>query len=234
MIIQIIIIILILICIKYSLDLRKFNHSTELIQLQNPNHIEITQTIEKKSPLIIHNLASKYLDIKNKSINEIVQNNLGYIILDNDKHILLSSFKEEGNHKIIKNKRMINDLNFKENLDNLIENFKDKLSCNINHTISLLKGNYSISLLQNKNNNLLFTQLSGNTTFYVFNPKHSNDIKNKQNKEIKKWGLKIILKPGIILSIPPEWYYIYECEEESVIFSSYFDSYFTYIYNLLK
>ena len=234
MIIQIIIVIFILICIKYSLDLRKFNYSAELIQLQNPNFIEINEKINEKSPLIIHNLASKYLDIENKSINGIVQNNPGYIIIDNNKHVLLSSFNEEGNHKCIENKNMINDLNFKKNLEDLIINFTDKLSCNINHSISLLKGNYSISLLQNKHNNLLYTQLSGNTTFYIFNPKHKNEIQNKENNEIKKWGFKILLKPGIILSIPPEWYYIYECNDESVFFSSYFDSYFTYIYNLLK
>lgn len=234
MIIQIIIVIFILICVKYSLDLQKFNHSAELIQLQNPNHIEISENIEKKSPLMIHNLASKYLDIKNKSINEIVKNNPGYIIIDNNKHTLLSSFNEDGSHKCIENSNMIDDLNFKKNLDDLIENFINKLSCNIKHNVSLLKGNYSISLLQNKHDSLLYTQLSGNTTFFIFNPKHKNELLNKNNNQIKKWGFKVILKPGVILSIPPEWYYIYECEDESIFFSSYFDSYFTYIYNMLK
>ena len=234
MIIQIIIAIFILISIKYILDIRKINNSAELIQLQNPNHVEINETIQKKSPLIIHNLSSKYLDIENKSINEIINNNPGYIINDNNKYILFSSFKEEGNHKCIENENMINDLNFKKNLDDLIDNFKTKLSCNITHNMSLFKGNYSISLLQNKHDILLYTQLSGNTSFYIFNPKHKSEIQNKTNDEIKKWAFKIILKPGTILSIPPEWYYIYECNDESIFFSSYFDSYFTYIYNLLK
>ena len=234
MIIVIIIVILISICIKYSLDLRKINHSAELIQLQNPNHIEINEIIEKKSPLIIHNLASKYLDFENKSIKELVKDNPGYIVIDKNKHTLLSSFNEDGNHKVIENSNMIGDLNFKVKLDSISNNFKNKLTCNLNHAISLLKGKYSISLLQNKHDNLLYTQLSGYTTFFLFNPKHKIEIQNKNNNEIKKWGFKIILKPGVILSIPPEWYYIYESVDESIVFSSYYDSYFTYFYNLLK
>ena len=79
-----------------------------------------------------------------------------------------------------------------------------------------------------------FIQLSGNSIFYIFNPKHKDEIQNKSNNEIKKWAFKINMKPGIILSLPPDWYYIYETEGESILITSYFDNYFTWMYNLLR
>jgi len=235
MIIQLILLILISLCIKFSYDLHKCNNSATLIQLQNPNHAIINDVLHEKSPLIVHNLAAKYFDFENISIGQIVQNNPGYIIIDNQKHILLSSFTEDNQQvSVMENSNMIDDFKFKNNLDEISHSFMNKFTCNLTHNISLLKGSYSISLLQNKHDNMLYTQLFGNCVFYIFNPKHRVEIQNRSNLEIKKWAFKIILKPGVILSIPPEWYYFYESEEESILCSSYFDSYFTYIYNQVK
>ena len=74
----------------------------------------------------------------------------------------------------------------------------------------------------------------GNTTFYIFNPKHVEDIINKSNQEIKKWGFKIILKPDIILYLPPDWYYIYETKDVSIMNINECDNYFTWAYNCLR
>ena len=66
-------------------------------------------------------------------------------------------------------------------------------------------------------NLLLLNQIQGKSKLYLFNPKHKNDIINKNNDEIKKWGIKINLVPGLVIYIPIEWYYIYEINEESII-----------------
>ena len=63
MIIQLILLILISLCIKFSYDLHKSNNSAILIQLQNPNHATINDVLHEKSPLIVHNLAAKYFDL---------------------------------------------------------------------------------------------------------------------------------------------------------------------------
>jgi hypothetical protein len=233
MIIWIILLILISICVKYSFELRKFNSSAELIQLQNPTNTTINELLNKKSPLIVHNLASRYLEIDDLTIDNLVKNNPGYIIKDNDKHILFSSFLEE-NQQISENPFMIKDFKIEKKLDEILKIFTNNLSCNLNHKFNIYKGNYKINLTKNNHDNLIYSQLSGETIFYLFNPKHKNDIINKENQSIKKWGFKISLKPGIILSIPPEWFFIYEIHNYSVLSSSYYDSYFTYVYNMIK
>ena len=45
---------------KYIYELHQFNHSADLIQIQNPNHLEIKESIKSRSPLLIHNLIGKY------------------------------------------------------------------------------------------------------------------------------------------------------------------------------
>ena len=47
-------------------------------------------------------------------------------------------------------------------------------------------------------------------TIYLFNPKHKDEIVNKDNNMIKKWGHKKYYKKGEILIIPPYWSYIQE------------------------
>ena len=50
------------------------------------------------------------------------------------------------------------------------------------------------TLLQNKHNIQLFTQINGTTTFYIFNPKHESDIKNKsQIVKLKNGQQRLIL-----------------------------------------
>jgi hypothetical protein len=74
----------------------------------------------------------------------------------------------------------------------------------------------------------------GQSKVYLFNPKHKNDIMNKDNNEIKKYGQKINLTQGLVLYIPVEWYYFYETEDESIIGEIESDNYFTVIYNNLR
>ena len=77
------------------------------------------------------------------------------------------------------------------------------MSCNITHEISIQKGQHFLPLTKNKHNCEYFTQLNGENTFFLFNPKHENDIKQKKNEEIEKWDVKIKLKPGGTIYIQP-------------------------------
>ena len=97
--------------------------------------------------------------------------------------------------------------------------------------MSFYKGLNSIALTKNKHNLCLINQIYGQSKLYLFNPKHKNDIINKPNDSIKKYGQKINLTQGLSLYIPVEWYYFYECENESIIGEILCDNYFTVIYN---
>jgi hypothetical protein len=236
MIIPIIILILILISVKYCYELHTINHNSTLIQIQDPNEINIKENLKNKSPLIVYNLISKYDSLSEITIESLIQNNPGYIINDNGRNISLSTFSEESVKQMVvfNNPHMIKDFKFNKEYDEILKLFGDNLICNLKHELSIFKGNHALSLLQNKHNIQLFTQINGTTTFYIFNPKHESDIKNKNNHEIKKWATKIDLKPGLLLYIPPNWNYIYEINNDSILCSSYCDNYFTFLYNIFR
>ena len=63
---------------KYINELYQFNHSAELIQIQNPNHLEIKESIRTRSPLLIHNLIGKY-DLSELSLDSWVDWCVGYL-----------------------------------------------------------------------------------------------------------------------------------------------------------
>ena len=52
--------------------------------------------------------------------------------------------------------------------------------------------------------------IQGESTVYLFNPKHKEDILHKENNQIKKWAHKKIIRKGDILFIPTNWYYFQE------------------------
>jgi len=215
---------------KCIYELNQFNHSAELIQIQNPNRHEIKELIDTKSPLLIHNLIGKY-DLTELSLENLIKNNPGYIINDNDKNISLSSFEENNNMYILNNRSIVNHIGYKDNFDYIHDSFSNKLSCNVIHDISIQKGLHSLPLSINKHNCEYYTQLNGETTFFLFNPKHENDIKNKKTADIKKWASKINPKTALTIYIPPGWYYFYESNNLSIIGHSRSDNYFTWLYN---
>lgn len=235
MILILFILIVFIICGKYIHEMHEFNHNASLIHLQNPNYLSIQELLNHKSPLIIHNLSGKFNKLLNVSIDTIIEQNPGYIINDNKKYISLNTFKDETFQQmfVLNNRNMIQDFSFENPLNELSKPFLNKISCNLNHNLSILKGKHNLELSQNKHNNLLFVQLFGTTTFYIFNPKHKNDIIQKPNSDIKKWAIKIILKPDIVLYLPPEWYYFYETNN-SILNMTEWDNYFTYAYNYLR
>ncbi len=221
---------------KYIYELHQFNHSAQLIQLQNPNKSIIQEVLLEKSPIIIHNLMNQKSEITDLSINKLVENNPGYIIQDNEKNISLSSFSDKNIQQMIvlDNQNMIHDFKFKQSFYEINQSFMNNLSCNLKIYLSILKGNHRITINQIKHNFGIFTQLSGESIFYIINPKHKEDIQGKDSTSIKKWAFKISLKPSLILYLPSDWYYMYEVDGESILSYSHCDNYLTWGYNLLR
>jgi hypothetical protein len=213
---------------------QKFNTGAELMQLQDSNKQVIIDNIKNKNPLLIHNLINDK-KIENISFKSIVNENPGYIINDNDKNISLSIFDDKDIKQIyiLDNINLIKDLEMDKSLKNIKESFSNELTFNQKTKLNLLKGIHRVNIQKNKNDSLLFTQIHGETIFYIINPKHS-DIIGEQYDKIKKWSIKVALKKGLNLYIPPEWFYIFEVKGESIFSTTTSDSYFTYLYNCLR
>lgn len=234
MIIIILILLIIGVMIYFIRENQKFNTSAGLIQLQDSNKQVIIDNIKSKNPLLIHNLINDN-KIENISFESIVNDNPGYIINDNSKNISLSIFNDKKINQvyILDNINLIKDLKIEASLKNIKDSFSNELTFNQKVKLNLLKGSHRVNIQKNKNDSLLFTQIYGETTFYIINPKHSDIIGEKYDK-IKKWSIKITLKKGLNLYIPPEWFYIFEVKEESIFSTITSDTYFTYLYNSLR
>jgi|TARA_B110000967_G_scaffold200787_1_gene237122 hypothetical protein len=100
--------------------------------------------------------------------------------------------------------------------------------------LSVISGRNSIPLKKCIHNHNIIGILDGEAIFYLFNPKHKDEILNKENDEIKKWGHKKILKKNDILIIPPYWSYIQEIENGIIQYHLDVDTYFTFIPNFFK
>jgi hypothetical protein len=231
MIIYLIFLTIIVLTIKHIYEIHNINTNAVLEQLQSANSEEIFEHLKERKPLLIHNLVNKYEKFNNLSFEKLSQDNPGLIIHDNNRYLSLKSFTEEQNMYIYKNKDLYESLHLKELFDTIYEPFYSQLHTYKRYLMSLYKGLNSIILTKNKHNLCLINQIYGKTKVYLFNPKHKNDIINKPNDSIKKYGQKINLTQGLSLYIPVEWYYFYECENESIIGEIISDNYFTVIYN---
>ncbi len=233
MLLILVIISIIGVMIYFINESQKFNPTAELIQLQDPNKTIIQENKKSRSPLLIHNLLNN--DISDFSFEKIVNDNPGYIIKDNQRNISLSIFNDKNIKQvyILDNPYLIDDFKLKNSFKNIEDTFSDDLTFNLKTKMNLFKGNHKVNIQRNKHNNLIISQLYGETIFYIINPKHS-EIINKNYNEIKKWSIKIILKQGLNLYIPPEWFYIYEVQNVSIFTNTYSDNYFTFLYNSLR
>ena len=220
---------------KHIYEIHRINHEAVLEQLQSANQEEIFIKLKERNPLLIHNLGNKNDLFRELSFEKLIQDNPGHIIFDNNKYTALKSFNEDiSQMNIYKNKDLCSQFRLQEGFDEVYYPFSSQIHCNKNYFISLLKGPNAISLIKNKHNLHLIHQIYGSSKLYLFNPKHKNDILGKDNNEIKKYGQKISLTPGLVLYIPIEWYYLYETDNESIIGEIESDNYFTVIYNSLR
>ena len=231
MIFYLIFLTIIILTIKHIYEIHNINSNAVLEQLQSANSEEIFEHLKERKPLLIHNLVNKYEKYNNLSFDKLSQDNPGLIIHDNNRYLSLKSFTEEQHTYLYKNKDLYESLHLKELFDTIYEPFSSGLHTYKRYLMSLYKGLNSIILTKNKHNLCLINQIYGQSKLYLFNPKHKNDIINKSNDSIKKYGQKINLTQGLSLYIPVEWYYFYECENESIIGEILSDNYFTVIYN---
>ena len=231
MIFYLIFLTIIILTIKHIYEIHNINTNAVLEQLQSANSEEIFEHLKERKPLLIHNLVNKYEKYNNLSFDKLSQDNPGLIIHDNNRYLSLKSFTEERNMYLYKNKDLYESLHLKELFDTIYEPFSSGLHTYKRYLMSLYKGLNSIELTKNKHNLCLINQIYGQSKLYLFNPKHKHDILNKSNDSIKKYGQKINLTQGLSLYIPVEWYYFYECENESIIGEILSDNYFTVIYN---
>ena len=235
MLLSLFFLLVLLVVIKYCYDLHQFNPDAELIELHDCNPITIQEKYKSKSPLLIHNHPK--IDITMKSL---LQSNPGYIIVDDDKYLSFDSFDtHEKSHEnplsVYQNKKLCKDLFISPSLEKISELFLDKLHCNIQFAVSLFKNKNRLTLSENKNNLLILKPIQNQITVYLINPKHALDIAQKDEESIKKWSHKIVLNENQILSIPPNWFYFYETNQnDTIIGSIQSDTYFTVFYNLLR
>ena len=234
MIFNLIILIIITLIIKHIYEIYNINTNAILEELQNANSEELLEKINERKPLLIHNIVNKYDKFNNLSFDKLSQYNQGLIIHDNNRYLSLKSFTEENNMYIYRNKDLYQSLKLKELFDNIYNPFNSQLHVYRRYLLSLYKGLNSIQLTKNNHNLYLISQIYGNSKLYLFNPKHKNDILNKTNNNIKKYGQKINLTQGLLLYVPIEWYYFYEVENEAIIGEIISDNYFTVVYNNLR
>jgi hypothetical protein len=228
MILSLFLLLILLVSVKYCYDLHQFNPEAELIELHNCNPITIQEKYKLRSPLMIHNHSK--IDI---TLESLIRTNPGYIIVDDNKYLSFDSFdKNEHPLSVYQNKKLCKDLEIYPHLEQISELFLDKLHCNRQYSVSLFKNKNRLTLSENKNNILILKPIQNHITVYLINPKHKLDIDGKDEASIKKWSHKIEVNENQILSIPTNWFYFYETNQnDTIIGTIQSDTYFTVVYN---
>lgn len=224
-IIQITIIVYMIFCIYFIFDLKKYNingiiHNLKQDDLKNVNWEDLNPIIfNYKTHIDFNYLLKNYSNIQfqNKSIKELLT----------DKNTIFR------NSEIIE-KTIINDpFNFNTNI---LNNYSFNINIINKQLLSIIKNNYISSLEYCKFNNNLISVLDGEITIYLFNPKHKNDILNKNLDIIKKYAHKYYLVKNDTVIIPPNWYYIITNNDNknTVLYHIDISNIFTFHYNYLR
>jgi len=229
-ILQLIILIYIIIFIYNIIELKKYNMNSNLFYIKNNRKNDIYYRIYNLNPFIINQK-------NNFSFNDLLKENKNYLINDNQRiyHInnILKKSKNNKEIKIYKNQKMFYDFNL---IDKISFKINDLPNYNflfpINYSLSIFNGKNIITSLKLSNHNYnIIGNINGDNIIYLFNPKHKNDIQNKNLNQIKKWSNKIIMKKNDILFIPINWYYIQEINYFSFQYNIDIDNYFTFLFN---
>jgi len=225
------ILMILIVCLKYIYDQHQDNLDAELIELYDCNRDSILEKKQLKCPLLIHNHTK--IDI---TLKDLIKNNPGYMIEDNNKLISFQIWNETNDTlSIYQNEKLCRDLMIDSPLKELSYYFTDKLNFYPQFFVSLYKGNNLIQLSENKHGIYLLKPIEGVIIVYLINPKHKKDIERKEETSIKKWSHRIELRENDILSIPTNWFFFYETQQNDCIIGSYqSDNYFTFLYNHLR
>ena len=215
LIIQILLLIYILLVIQHLLYIQKYNMNGFIIETNDKK--KIIDNYVKLNPIFTSK--ENNFDINN--------NNYDYL-----QDIL--NYKLNKPSYVFKNNELIKRLT-KENTFFDISIFDDyNHFFNISKSISIISGKNNIPLIKCVHNINIIGILDGESTFYLFNPKHKDEIKEKDNDKIKKWGHKKKLFKNDILIIPPYWSYIQEIDNKIIQYHIDVDTYFTFIPNFFK
>jgi len=208
----------------------KYNSNAVVNTIEIPDKDKIANEIKDKNPLIINysdNQLSLTLDVMNYS-------KPGYIINDNETLISLDQLLKSEVVTVIDNSKIIEDYNIKEHCNNVINLIKSPILCDCSYKLSLYRGFNQSKLYKNYREYLFLQSLEGDYTAYLFNPKHENDIKGQEINNTKKWAIKLVMKKGNILFIPPEWSYFYQCDNELILVKIESDSIPTWLFNRIR
>ena len=223
-ILQIILLIYIIFVIYNIINIQKYNMNGYVIDTNDYNIL--IDNIIKLNPVRFTDTST------NVTIDQLIDYNPECIINDNKS---LKDYHSIENLKIDKN----NDLFDQLDIQRFIHFDFDKLpSSEINiikqNYISMFKGEQKLPLRVALNNYNIIGMLKGETTIYLFNPKHKEDILGKENFEIKKWGHKKKIKENDIIFIPPYWEYIQESNSDVIQFNIDINNIFTFIPNYVR
>ncbi len=224
--IWLIFILYILYSLKCIWEQRKYNLHATIQKLPTLNKAELHNQLVEKQPIVIQNVEC----VKQLSHDILVRENPGYIVIDQGKHVLLSTLTDPKVEtvNVYRNQKLCKDSGIQSCLEPMIQAFSDKMSWYTNYDLSAWKGPTVTTLSQSVHNNTLLYQIQGTSTIYLVNPKHTEEI---QTTSIKKLSHKITLEPNQLLWIPPQWFYSQESSEPLLQACITSDTYFTWWYN---
>jgi hypothetical protein len=224
--------VLVVICIwiiKECRNLHQFNYEGQIQEIHGVNSTVIRENVATKHPLLIYNVLHE-----GKSLKECIGSLPGYILHEKDTYISLDMFQDKEEMSLYQSQKLSKDLKIHTHLLEVVKPFTTRMTCHQQSHVSLFKGYHMTPVSQGIHDLNLVIVLSGSCILYLINPKHENEIQGKSNHQLKKWSHKIVLKPNSILSIPPQWFYLYECKGEVVISEYHSDTYGTYLYNSIR
>jgi hypothetical protein len=203
-IIQILLIIYIIFSVYSIIEIQKYNKNGFITEIKSFSNIKYELSL--LNPILTKFSCPINLDHLN-------QNYSNKLFKDNSKTYSISKINDLSECNIFKNTDLIekSDIKDKINFDlSIFEDFPIPLLLYKKYSLSFFKGNNITEKIFCKHNINLIYIITGNTTIYLFNPKHKKEILNKDLQSIKKYSHKYVLKENDLLLIPPNWYYIQE------------------------
>ena len=228
-IIQILLIIYIILSVYSIIEIQKYNKNGLITEIKSFSNIKYELSL--LNPILTKFLCPINLDYLNK-------NYLNKLFKDNSTTYSINKINDLSECKILKNTDIIekSDIKDKINFDlSIFEDFPIPLLLYKKYSLSFLKGSTITEKIFCKHNINLIYIITGNITIYLFNPKHKNEILNKDLLSVKKYSHKYVLKENDLLLIPPNWFYIQENNENfNIQYHIDASNIFTFHYNYLR
>ncbi len=198
--------------------------------IQIPDKDKIMTELSTKQPLLIIYPENK-LDM---NIQNLCKKVPGYIIKEGDTLISLDQLTLSPTFEVIDNEQIIDDYELNDYSNEIFGLIKEVSSCDNSYKLTLYKGDHQSPLYKNYRERLLLQPLDKPYVLYLFNPKHETEIKGLELNQIKKWGIKLEIAKDTIVSIPTEWSYFYESNDELILLKVESDTLSTWLFNRIR